>query len=275
MKFTKMHVNGNDFVILDAINGQVPEDYEEAAKEICNRNLGVGCNAMVIILNSQKADFLVRVFKENSSEPRISANAILCASRYAYDNKITEKKAIKVETRAKIVNVNIEDDNISADIGEPDLETKKIPSTINKTRFVNEQLKLKDRIIRATCMSLGNPHCIVFVDKLAKYNIWEEGPVIGKHEEFPRGTNVEFVQVLNDKEIQVRVWERGGVGEKLSCGTGACAAVVACVLNKKTGRKLTIHTKGGDVEAEWREKDNHLIVKAKPEYVFEGDIKYG
>ncbi|MBW2992392.1 diaminopimelate epimerase [Candidatus Woesearchaeota archaeon] len=273
MKFTKMHVNGNDFVLVDGINEQVPEDYQDIAKEICDRHMGVGSGGVIFILKSQKADFLIEAYKPDSSEPKISANSVLCASRYAYDNKIVQKNSFRVETKARVVDVSMKDDKITVDIGEPVLETKKIPATIDKERMINEQIKLKDRIIRATCMSLGNPHCVVFVEDLAKYPVEEEGPIIENHEEFPRKTNVEFVQILNDKEIRVRPWKRV-VGETLGCGTGSCAALVASVLNKKTGKKVLVHAKGGDVEVEWKE-NNHLLITANPVYIFKGEIELG
>lgn len=273
MKFTKMQVNGNDFIVIDAINEKVPEDYSELAKELTNRKLGIGSDGFVVILKSDKADILVKIFNPDGSEPWISSNDILCASKYAFDNKIVANKKFKVETRARVVEVRVENEELILDMGEPILETKKIPAVIDKEKMVNEQIKLKDRIIRATCLSMGSPHCVIFVDKVALHPVEEEGPLIEDHEGFPRRTNVEFIQVLDENEVQMRVWERGGVGEVLCSGTGACAVVVAGVLNKKTGRKLTVHSPGGDLDVEWRESDNHVILKAKPQYVFKGEIE--
>lgn len=273
MKFTKMQVNGNDFIVLDGISEKILGDYPGLAKELTNRRLGIGSDGFVIILNSKKADILVKIFNPDGSEPWISSNDVLCASKYALDNKIVTKKKFKIETRARIVEVTVENDELILDMGAPVLETKKIPAVINKEKMINEQLKLKDRIIRATCLSMGSPHCVIFVDKVASYPVEEEGPIIENHEGFPRRTNVEFVQVLNENEIRMRAWERGNVGEVLCSGTGSCAAAVAGVLNKKAGRKITAHSTGGELEVEWREKDNHVILKAKPQYIFKGEIE--
>jgi len=273
MRFTKMHVTGNDLILIDGINEELPEDLGEFAKKACDRHTGIGSGGLVVIKKSEKADILVESYKPDASEPKISANSVICASRYVLDKGIVKKSRIKAETKARELEVTIEDDGITVDIGEPELETKKIPAIINKEKMINEQITLKDRIIRATCISLGNPHCVVFVDKINTYPVEEEGPIIENHEEFPRKTNVEFVQVINEKEINMRPWKRG-TGESLGAGTGACSALVASVLNEKTGRKVTIHLKGGDVEAEWKD-NNHLILKANPKYIFEGELKDG
>lgn len=272
MKFTKMHVTGNDFIVIDGINNAVPEDSEELSKELCDRHFGVGADGLVLIQKSDKADILTKTYKPNGSEPKMSMNAVFCAIKYCKDNGITEKNKLKVETKARVVDVSVTEEGISADIGEPILETKKIPATIDKERMVNEQIKLKDRIIRATCMSFGTPHCVIVVDKLSAYQVEEEGPLIEHHEEFPQGTNVEFVEILNEKEIKLRPWKRD-IGETFGAGTGACAALVTGVLTEKTERKIKVHLKGGIVETEWREEDNHLILKAKPAYVFTGEIE--
>jgi diaminopimelate epimerase len=272
MEFVKMQIVGNDFVLVDAMKNKLDKDFPELAKMICDRCFGVGASGLIVIQKSANADFLINVFKQDGSEPRVSANSIMCASKYLRDSKIIKKDRFKAETKAKIIDITVEGDTFITDIGEPELESKKIPVVIDKDRMINEQLKLKDRIVRVTCMSLGNPHCVRFVDKLSAYDVAEEGALIENHEEFPRKTNVEFIEVINDSEIKMRPWKRS-VGEAFGAGTGACAALVACVLNNKTGRKIIVHAKGGDVEAEWKEDNNHVTLKAKPRYIFKGEIE--
>jgi len=255
MKFVKMHVAGNDLILLDTLSNSIPENYTDLAKQLCHRHFGVSADGIVLILKSDKADLKVSMINPDGSEPWVSANGVICASRYAIDTKLIEKSDFSVETKAKIVKVKVAE-QITLDLGAPLLEAKQIPALFKKQKVVNEQLKLKDRIVRATCLSMGNPHCVIFVDDVDTYDVREEGRIIENHEEFPRRINVEFVQLINDKELKVRMWERG-VGETMSFGTGACAAVVAGVLTKKTINKVDVHMPGGTVTVEY---EDHVLM---------------
>jgi diaminopimelate epimerase len=274
MKFVKIHGLGNDYIYVNCLEEEVDEP-EELAKQLSNRHFGVGSDGLILVMPSDKADFRMRIFNVDGSEAEMCGNGIRGFAKYVYDYGLSKKK-LRIETLAGIINLEIiktENNKVSlvkVDMGEPILEREKIPMLGKPGRVINERLKLKDRLVRGTCVSMGNPHCVIFVNNL-KLDIKEIGSRIEHADSFPRRTNVEFVQVLKKEEIKMRVWERG-VGETLACGTGACAAVVASVLNRKTGRNVTVHLKGGELKIEWSEEDNHVYMTGPAEYVFRGEI---
>lgn len=270
MKFTKMNALGNDLIIINAIEEKIKQDYPELAKSLCRRKYGIGGDGIVILEKSSKADIKMVVYNPDGSESSMSINGAACAARYAFDHKMASKKGMTIETQKRVIKAVVEDDVVIY-FREPILGSKEIPMLGDKDNVINEQLILKDRIVRVTALSLDNPHCVVFVDNLADYPFAEEGKIIENHESFPKRTNVEFVQVNNEDEITIRVWERG-VGTTLSCGTGACAAAVAGVLNEKTKRNITVHMPGGDVKVEWDEKTNHIKITGSVDYNFRGEI---
>ena len=278
--FVKMHGLGNDFILIDCLNKSLGDSLflSYLAKKLCDRNFGIGADGLLLILPSSKADLRMRIFNSDGSEAQMCGNGIRCFAKYAYENKLVSKIKFTVETLAGIITPELifkdkEISGIKVDMGTPKLRKKEIPMTGEDTpTVVNETLKINsEQTFKVTCVSMGNPHCIVFVDDVQSIQVDEIGPKIENHPLFPEKTNVEFIQILNKQEINFRVWERG-VGETLACGTGACAALVASVLNKKTDRKATIHLPGGDLDIRWAD-DEHIYMTGPAELVFKGEME--
>lgn len=277
MKFTKLHGLGNDYLFFDCTKEEL-ENPAEVSKKLSDRNFGAGSDGIILILPSKTSDFRMRIFNSDGSEAEMCGNGVRSFTKYVYDHGLTDKKNLKIETLAGTIKpeiVELDENNkvklVKVNMGEPRLLRSEIPMLGTETRVVNEQLQLKDRLVRITCVSMGNPHAVTFVDSL-DINVERIGKEIENHEVFPKRINVEFIQVLNENEINMRVWERGS-GETLACGTGACASVVACVLNKKTNREVTVHLKGGDLNIEWNEKDNHVYMTGPTVEVYTGEYK--
>lgn len=274
IKFAKIHGLGNDYVLINALKENLSSiKLDDLARTISNRHFGIGSDGIILILPSNKADFKMRIFNSDGSEAEMCGNGIRGFAKYVYEHGLTNKKEITVETLAGIIKPTIMDGMVRVNMGEPVLESKKIPMIYDKQKVINEDLKLKDGTsLKVTCVSMGNPHCIVFVDTFGM-PVEKIGYEIEHHKAFPKKTNVEFIQVINKKEIAMQVWERGA-GVTLACGTGASAAVVASVLNGKTDRKVTVHLLGGDLNIEWNEKDNHVYMTGPAEEVYEGEYNY-
>jgi diaminopimelate epimerase len=273
-----MYGLGNDFVIVDAFTQEVVNPAQLAPK-VCDRNFGVGADGLVLILPSKlrEAGFRMRIFNPDGSEPEMCGNAIRCFAKYLYDRGLTDKKEIKVETLAGIIKPKLIMDNkdveyVRVDMGEPGLKRSEIPMTgSEQEQVVEEELIVEGEKLEVTCVSMGNPHCIVFVEEAEEAPVRELGPKIETHEAFPENTNVEFIEVVNEDEIKMRVWERGA-GVTLACGTGACASAVACVLNELTKREVTVHLLGGDLVIEWSDT-NHVYMTGPATEVFTGKWK--
>ncbi len=279
MKFSKFHGLGNDYIIIDESQGNIiPESKKpNVARVLCQRNFSIGADGILYVCPSTQkdADIRMRIFNIDGSEAEMCGNGIRCFAKYVYEKKIVQKTKINVETLAgiKIPFLSIVNGKVNAiqvDMGVPLLLRSEIPMKGPNSQVINEELRVNDEIIRVTCLSVGNPHCVIFVDDLDKLRI-ETGKLIEYHEMFPQRINVEYIKILNNSEIEMRVWERG-VGETLACGTGACAATVASVLNEKTKRKITVHLLGGNLEIEWNEKDNHIYMTGPAEHVYNGEI---
>lgn len=273
MEFIKMHGLGNDFVFLDHFNNTPPSDYPELARKLCHRQFGVGGDGLAIILPSDVADVRMRIFNPDGSEPEMCGNAIRCLARYVYDQRYVIKNSVRVETLAGILSLqlNIKEHQvigIRVDMGEPTLKPELIPVRAQGEPVVRENILVEEDKFRFTAVSMGNPHCVIFVDDLSQVDFYRLGPLIEKHELFPRKTNVEFIQIESPQEITMKVWERGA-GPTLACGTGACASVVAGVLNGKTNREVVVHLPGGDLTIEWG-IDNHVYMTGPATYVFRG-----
>ncbi len=264
-----MHALGNDAVILDCLKQQVSNP-THLARKLCNRHTGIGADQLVLLTKSRKADFGVRFFNADGSEAEMCGNGIRCLARYVKDWGLSQKKHLTFESAAGIKEVHLKGKIIEADVGEPRMKGKEIPVNLSG-RVINRPLKLESKEFRITCLSVGNPHCVIFQENLAEFPLERYGPMIENHHIFPKRTNVSFVNVLSRNEIHMRVWERG-VGPTLGCGTGACAAAVASVLNGFTGRKVMVHQPGGKLEIEWNRKDNHIIMRGPAEIVFTGEI---
>lgn len=268
IQFVKMQGTGNDFVLVDqrpGIENIIAEDeLPDAAKKICDRHFGVGADGLILVLPSDRADYRMRIFNPDESEAEMCGNGIRCFTRYVWENAEEKKDVISVETLAGIMVPApiVEADSfvgVEVDMGEPSVEA------------VKEPLKIENLDYSINKISMGNPHCVIFVEDLQSVRIKEIGPIIENLPQFPNRTNVEFVQVLNDKEITVKVWERGA-GETLACGTGACASVVAASLNGLAGKKVVAHLPGGNISIEWAQ-DNHILMRGPAEKVFEGIIR--
>ena len=274
VKFTKWQGIGNDFVIVNGFQERI-EDYPQKAIEICDRHFGIGADGLVIALPSEIADFRMRIFNSDGSEAEMCGNVTRCFARYVYENGLTTKTELSIETLAGIIRPKLifEEGQIRAvcvDMGEPRLKRGEIPMTGNaEEQAVNLPLVVGNTTYDITCVSMGNPHCIIFTDEVEELDLQALGRPIEIHPLFPRKTNVEFVKVIDRNTLRMRVWERGA-GITLACGTGACATVVAAVLNNKTEREVKVHLDGGDLFIEWR-SDNHVYKTGPAVEVFRGE----
>ena len=273
MKFWKMHGLGNDYIVIDNRDGKISDEKaSRVAKKLCERRFSVGADGLLLLYDSTVADAKMRIFNSDGSEAEMCGNGIRCFAKYCYENNIVRKRDFKIETLAGIRRIwltieNKEVKKVKVDMGKPILERSRIPM-VGQGTCINEELKINSKRFRITCLSVGNPHCVIFVDNVKDFPVQEIGQKIENHKLFPKKTNVEFVQVLNKDELRVRVWERG-CGETFACGTGACASVVAGTLLKKINNKSTVHLLGGDLEIEYLES---MFMTGTAEKVFLGEI---
>ncbi len=277
MKFTKMQGAGNDYVYVNCFEEKVANPSEVAVK-VSNRNFGIGSDGLILIMPSEVADVRMRMFNSDGSESEMCGNGIRCVAKYAYDHGIVGKKEITAETGAGILTLQLfagETDKVEkvrVNMGAPRLSRKEIPMLGDgSARVINEPLNILHTTFHITCVSMGNPHCVIFVDDAEKFPVEKYGPIIENHDLFPRRTNVEFVQVLSPTEVRQRTWERGA-GETLACGTGASAVTAAAVLNGLTGKKIVNHLSGGDLEMEWAD-DGCIYMTGPAVEVFAGEIE--
>lgn len=273
LKFTKMHGTGNDFIIINALNSS-PETLRKLKRRIsflANRRFGVGADQVLLILPSQKANFKMKIFNADGSDVEMCGNGIRCFFKYLHENKITKKKEITIETKGGIVTPRFKGDLIEVDMGEPILSCRQIPVNWDG-ELINRTLSLPDIKFQITCVSMGNPHCVIFVKNAKNFPVSIYGPQLEKYHLFPKKTNVEFVEAIDPNHIRMRVWERG-VGETLACGSGACAAVIASFLNKKTKRKVKVDLEGGTLNIYWNKKDNHVYMIGPAKTVYHGVVE--
>jgi diaminopimelate epimerase len=273
MKFWKMHGLGNDYIVIDNRDEKISDaEATELARKLCERQFSVGADGLLLASNSGSADVKMRIFNANGSEAEMCGNGIRCFAKYCYENDIARKSELTVETLAGIKRTLLTVENglvtsVMVDMGAPMLERSKIPM-LGHGMCINEDLQVNGEIYKVTCLSVGNPHCVTFVDALDDFPVQSIGPKIENHRLFPKKINVEFAQFLGENELNVRVWERG-CGETLACGTGACAAVVAGSLLRKLGSKVRVHLIGGDLEVEYAER---LFLSGPAEKVLEGTL---
>ena len=265
-KFEKWQGCGNDFIIIDSRADEKIDDAEKIIK-LCDRHFGIGADGVIYVLPSKIADVRMRIFNADGSEPEMCGNGIRCFTRYLLGNK---SDSLTVETGAGVLAVQLENNLVTVDMGEPILDAKKIPVIFNKEKVISEPLQIDGETFKITCVSMGNPHCVVFVDDLSKINLEKIGSKFENHKIFPRRTNTEFVEVISRNELKMRVWERGS-GITLACGTGTCATVVAANLNNLADKSATVHLDGGDLKIEW-DADNHVYMTGAAEKVFDGII---
>lgn len=277
IEFTKMQGLGNDYVYINTINYKI-ENPNKLAIKISDRHFGIGSDGLILIGKSSKnnADFSMRIFNNDGSEAEMCGNGIRCVAKYIYEKGLSKKDSLNIDTLAGIkkVKLNIVDNlvkSVCVDMGEPILDPHLIPVTTEINPVTGLKIKVDDAFVDFTCVSMGNPHAITFIDDVNDFNVEKYGKLIENNEIFPNKTNVEFVQVLDKENVRMRVWERGS-GETLACGTGASACMVACVLNNLTERKVNVELLGGILNIEWG-KDNHVYMTGPAEIVFEGFIK--
>ncbi len=264
--FTKMHGCGNDFVVIDCMAGE-QAGMEELAKWLCHRRFGVGADQLLTVAPSKVADFKMEIYNADGGQVEMCGNGIRCFARYVYTRGLTQKKELEVETLAGIIRPRIEGDWVQVDMGEPILEGRKIPVNADGP-IINCPLEVEGQKYSVCCISMGNPHCVLYVDDPEELDLERLGPKFENHTFFPNRINTEFVKVLGPGEVRMRVWERGA-GETWACGTGACAVGVVGALTGKTERKLKVHLLGGDLVIEWR-GDNRVYMTGPVEEVFRG-----
>lgn len=273
LKFWKMHALGNDYIVVDNREGIVSESEKPGlASKLCKRRFSVGADGLIFVENSSMVDVKMRIFNSDGSEAEMCGNGIRCLAKYCYENNIVLKKEFDVETLAGVKKVwlklsDAEVKSVKVDVGYPIFEKRYIPM-VGDGLCVNEELKVEDKKFSITCLSLGNPHCVIFLDEVENFPVEKFGPLIENHKLFPKKINVEFVKVLNAEELKARVWERG-CGETFACGTGACAIVVAGNLLGKVGKKVVVHLVGGDLNVEY---SGRVFLEGFVEKVFEGKL---
>ncbi len=275
MQFTKMHGAGNDYVYVDCFRQTPPSDPAALAREMADRHFGVGGDGLILICPSEVADARMRMYNADGSEAEMCGNGVRCLAKFVYDHGIKREKTLRIETGAGVLTLELEVagdgvQRVRVDMGEPILAGEKIPTTFPESPVVSRPLTVGSRTFEVTCVSMGNPHCVLFVPEATDELVLGIGPQIECDPHFPRRTNVEFVEVLSPTEVRQRTWERGS-GETLACGTGASAVCVAGVLTGRTERRIDIHLLGGDLELEWNEMSNHVFKTGPAVEVFTGD----
>lgn len=277
MEFTKMHGLGNDFIVVFG-ERELPGNAPELAVRLCNRYFGIGADGLVYILPSGKGgDYMMRIINSDGSEAEQCGNAIRCVSKYVYDNGHVSSDEIVIETIGaglQKVKLNVTDGEVTAvtvDMGEPVLNGPQIPVAIESELVLDRPIEAGGRGFRFTAVSMGNPHCVIYVDDAVSFDLAAWGPKLETHPLFPKKVNVEFATVKGRDFVDMRVWERGA-GPTLACGTGACATLVSSVLNGLTERSATVSLKGGDLWIEWNEEDNHVYMTGPAEAVYTGTV---
>jgi diaminopimelate epimerase len=287
MRFVKMHGIGNDYVYVDCFNQPLPRDPAALSRAISDRHFGVGSDGLILICPSEKADVRMHMYNADGSEAEMCGNGVRCVARFVYDHHIARKEVLTVETGRGVLTLELdvkdgEVKSVRVNMGEPILEPGRIPTTLPGTRVVNYPLLYRSDDPkcawfgaagldpRLTCVSMGNPHAVIYCKDVARVPLETVGPLLEHHEWFPRRINVHFVQIHRPSEVTMRTWERGS-GVTLACGTGACAVVVAGALSGRTGRKLLAHLPGGDLQLEWSERDNRVYMTGPAVEVFSGE----
>ncbi len=277
MNFTKMHGLGNDFIVI-AEENKLPHSVSDLALRLCSRNFGVGADGLVYILPSGRADFMMRIINADGSEAEQCGNAIRCAAKYIYDHGMSDKTELKIETigaGVQPVQLTLQEGKavkVRVDMGEPVLKGTEVPTTVDAEPVLNHPVEADGREFAFTAVSMGNPHCVIFLLMMRSALIFILGVQCWNGTRCSREkTNVEFTTVRSRSHLDMRVWERGA-GPTLACGTGACAALVASVLHGLTDRKATVSLKGGDLLIEWNETDNRVYMTGPAEEVFRGSL---
>ena len=276
VKFTKMHGCGNDYIYVNCFTEKI-EEPSVIAKKVSDRHFGIGSDGLILICPSETADFKMRMFNADGSEGKMCGNGIRCVAKYVYDNGMTDKEVITVETLSGIKTLQLAVSQgrvqaVTVYMGSPVLTPSQIPVKCEGDRIINQPVSVGGKEYYITCVSMGNPHAVVFTEEeVTALNLEKTGPLFENHEIFPDRVNTEFIHVIDEKTIDMRVWERGS-GETLACGTGACASVVACVLNHKTEDEVLVHLLGGDLEVRYDREKNTVLLTGPAEFICTGEI---
>lgn len=277
IKFTKMQGCGNDYIYINGFTEKIPQEKKaEIVRRISDRHFGIGGDGAIFINPAQEADFEMEMYNADGSRSEMCGNGIRCVGKYVYDYGLIDKTKFSVVSAGKIKYLELTVENkkavrIKVNMGSPILLPKQIPVLSESEKVVDELITVLDKEYRMTCVSMGNPHAVVFVENTSDFPINEVGPYFEHHERFPNRTNTEFVQIIDRNHIKMRVYERG-TGETLACGTGCCASVVACVLNNLTDALVYVEVLGGVIYIEWNREENQIYMTGPAETVFEGEI---
>ena len=274
--FVKMHGAGNDYVYVNGFELTLP-DPAAVARAVSPRRKGVGSDGLILIQPSTIAAVRMEMYNADGSRGEMCGNGIRCVGKYAYEHGLTKQNPLRIETDAgiKTLELDVSDGevrSVNVDMGEPILDPAAIPARFDGSQVVDAPLAVDGETWRVTCLSMGNPHCVLFLPEIAALDLETLGPRFEHHERFPKRVNTEFVRVLGRAEVNMRVWERGS-GETAACGTGACAAAVAGVLTGRTDRGVLVHLVGGDLSIEWRERDGHVYMRGEAVEVFRGEVE--
>ena len=281
IKFTKMHGCGNDYVYIDCFD-RIIDNPQKLSMILSDRRYGIGGDGIILICASDKADAKMRIFNKDGSEGKMCGNGIRCVAKYLWDSgKVKSKENISIETLSGVKTLEILSDSgnesvIKVDMGKADLNSQKIPMIFEKEKVVNEPITVNMENYNITCVSMGNPHCVIFCDEVYSTKVKEIGSKLSSYRIFPEGVNVEFVSKLDSNNLIMRVWERGS-GETLACGTGACAVTVASILNDKVdgSKPVTVQLLGGDLNISWERDENLVYMTGPATTVFDGEIDLG
>ena len=274
MKFTKMQGIGNDYIYFNCFEEAI-ENPAELSRRLSDRRFGIGGDGICLIKPSDRADAFMDLYNADGSRAMMCGNGIRCVGKYVYERGICRRDVLKIDTLSGVKTLYLTVENgivtsVKVNMGEPILEPAKIPTTLPTN--LKQKIQANDTEYEVTAVSMGNPHSVIFTDEVDTLDLEKIGPALENHPVFPERVNTEFVQVLGPHEVRMRVWERGS-GETWACGTGACATVVACVLNGKTERDVTVHLRGGDLTIFWNEKTGEVEMTGPAQFVFDGTVE--
>lgn len=279
IEFTKMHGCGNDYIYIDGAKVQIAQENKpELVRFLSDRHFGIGGDGVIFIHSSREADFEMEMYNADGSRAEMCGNGIRCVGKYVYDKGLTDRITISVISAGKIkyLDMIVRDEavrSVKVNMGAPILEAEQIPVVSDREMVIHEPIVVKEKQYEVTCVSMGNPHAVVFVEDVENLELAGIGPYFENHDKFPKRINTEFVKVTDRSHVEMRVWERG-TGETLACGTGCCATVVACVLNGLTNHKVTVKVLGGEIQIEWDREENLIYMTGPAETVFDGVIEW-
>ena len=278
MRFTKMQGCGNDYVYVDGAKEIIPlEDKPQVVRRLSDRHFGIGGDGVIFINPAEEADFEMEMYNADGTRSEMCGNGIRCVAKFVYDKGLTDKTSLSIVSCGKIkyIDLTVEEGKVSlvkVNMGAPILKAEEVPVISQNEQVIDEVIVVEGKEYKMTCVSMGNPHAIVFMDNVADLEIEKIGPYFENHERFPNRTNTEFIRIIDEHTVEMRVWERG-TGETLACGTGACATVVACVLNGFTKEEVTVKLLGGDLQIKWDREENLVYMTGPAEIVFEGEVQ--